>query len=116
MEPILKDTEMDSVYSVWERSDLSVYSVVKTAAVRKHWIDRVERGEILTPSLTKRLTLTRSLASRRAGTIIAAGGAAAARRGTGGEGYQKLARESTGQILVKHSLTIDAKWLKMPRR
>ena len=31
--------------SVWERSDLSVYSVVKTAAVRWHWIDRVERVE-----------------------------------------------------------------------
>ena len=28
-EPILKDTERSSVYSVWERSDLSVYSVVK---------------------------------------------------------------------------------------
>ena len=28
-EPILKDTEKISVYSVWERSDLSVYSVVK---------------------------------------------------------------------------------------
>ena len=28
--------------------------------------------------------------------------AAAARRGTVGEVYQKLARESTGQILVKH--------------
>ena len=28
VEPYLKNTEMDSVYSVWERSDLSVYSVV----------------------------------------------------------------------------------------
>ena len=28
-EGILKDTERSSVYSVWERSDLSVYSVVK---------------------------------------------------------------------------------------
>ena len=33
------------MYSMRERSDLSVYSVVKTAAVRKHWINRVERGE-----------------------------------------------------------------------
>ena len=29
VEPILKNTERSSVYSVWERSDLSVYSVVK---------------------------------------------------------------------------------------
>ena len=28
MEPYLKNTEKISVYSVWERSDLSVYSVV----------------------------------------------------------------------------------------
>ena len=28
-EPYLKDTERSSVYSVWERSDLSVCSVVK---------------------------------------------------------------------------------------
>ena len=28
-EPYLKNTEKISVYSVWERSDLSVYSVVK---------------------------------------------------------------------------------------
>ena len=39
-------------------------------------------GEELTPSLTKMLTFTRSLASREAGTIIAADGAAAAKRGT----------------------------------
>ena len=42
----------------------------------------------------KELTLTRSLASRGAGIEIAAGGAAAAKRGAG---------------LVKHSLTIRAK-------
>ena len=42
----------------------------KSAAVWRLWIDRVERGEILTPSLTKRLTLTRSLASRLKGTEI----------------------------------------------
>ena len=43
----------------------------KSSAVRRLWINRVERGErgeILTPSLTKRLTLTRSLASRLKGT------------------------------------------------
>ena len=41
-EPILKDTERSSVYSVWERSDLSVYSVVKWGL----GISRVERVEI----------------------------------------------------------------------
>ena len=123
-EPILKNTERSSVYSVWERSDLSVYSVVKKGGGARQFLHshfmksecevwaRVE----INSEPNKRLPLTRSLASRRAGTIIAAGGAAAARRGTGGEGYQKLARESTGQILVKHSLTINAKWLKMHRR
>ena len=35
--------------------------------MRRFWFDRVERVEILTPSLTKRLTFTRSLASRRVG-------------------------------------------------
>ena len=37
-EPILKDTERSSVYSVWERSDLSVYSVVK-------WVLGISRVE-----------------------------------------------------------------------
>ena len=44
-ETYLKDTERSLVYSVWERSDLSVYSVVKTAAVRRLGISRVEHKE-----------------------------------------------------------------------
>ena len=40
-EHILKDTERSSVYSVWERSDLSVYSVVKWGL----GISRVEHKE-----------------------------------------------------------------------
>ena len=55
-EPILKITERSSVYSVWERSDLSVCFCGKKIAANG-----------LTPSLTKRLTLTRSLASRLKG-------------------------------------------------
>ena len=40
-EPILKDTERSSVYSVWERSVLSVYSVAKWGL----GISRVEHKE-----------------------------------------------------------------------
>ena len=40
-ETILKNTERSSVYSVWERSDLSVYSVVKWGL----GISRVEHKE-----------------------------------------------------------------------
>ena len=63
VEPYLKNTERSSVYSVWERSDLSVNSVVKTAAVRKHWIDRVERVERveINSEPNKRLRLTSPL-------------------------------------------------------
>ena len=42
-ESILKDTERSSVYSVWERSDLSVYSVVKWGL----GISRVEHKDFL---------------------------------------------------------------------
>ena len=56
VEPYLKNTERSSVYSVWERSDLSVYSVVKNC---RGWFNSEPN---------KRLTLTRSLASRGAGT------------------------------------------------
>ena len=65
-------------------------------------VERVERGEILTPSLTKRLTLTRSLASRLKGTETGKAGLGAVR------GLPKACAFGTGQILVKHSLTIDA--------
>ena len=78
--------------------------------MRRFWFDRVERVEINSEP-NKRLPLTRSLASRGAGTETGKAGLDSLEGLGVVRGLPKACAFGTEQILVKHSLTIDAKWL-----